>query len=145
MPGMVQKALSAANAGPCSIEKKISDSTASWGAEPRIEPRRGPSHSAAAVPPTTKSADAAIFAASRTRAEESIRRSGGATAPTPRSSPPPLLRSALVDLLELALRPLHRVFRLHALHALGVHVGDDVLGERLGGLRGRRAGVTEQP
>jgi hypothetical protein len=66
---MVQNALSAANAGPCSSVKKISESTASWGVAPTMEPRRGPSHSAAAVPPRTKSADAAIFAASRVRAE----------------------------------------------------------------------------
>jgi hypothetical protein len=29
MPGMVQNALSAAKAGPCSMEKKISETTAS--------------------------------------------------------------------------------------------------------------------
>src|SRR6266850_2462874 len=52
---------------------------------------------------------------------------------------------AFVDLLQLALRPLHGVLGLHALHGLGVHVGDDVLGEALGRLRRRRAGVAEQP
>src|SRR5262245_16176184 len=43
-------------------------------------------------------------------------------------------RSGFVDLLQLAFRPRHRVFGLHALRGLGVHVGDDVLGEHLGGL-----------
>src|SRR5712692_3991774 len=42
--------------------------------------------------------------------------------------------SGLVDLLELAFRPLHGVLGLHALDGLGVHVRDDVLGEGLGGL-----------
>src|SRR5205814_7674204 len=40
----------------------------------------------------------------------------------------PLLRAAwtalaLVDLLQLTLRPLHGILGLHALHGLGVHVG----------------------
>src|SRR6185295_9726940 len=39
-----------------------------------------------------------------------------------------------VDLLELALGPLHGIFGLHALNGLGVHVDDDVLGVGLGGL-----------
>src|SRR3989442_7060254 len=52
---------------------------------------------------------------------------------------------SLVDLLELTLGPLHGVLGRHALHALGVHVGDDVLREGLGGLRGGRPGVAEQP
>jgi hypothetical protein len=51
-----------------------------------------------------------------------------------RSPPSGRLVISLVDLLELAVGPLHRVLRLHALDALGVHVGDDVLGEGLGGL-----------
>src|SRR5437867_3968014 len=42
---------------------------------------------------------------------------------------------ALVDLLELGLGPLHGVLGPHALHGLGVHVDDDVLRVRLGGLR----------
>src|SRR5262249_14727797 len=50
---------------------------------------------------------------------------------------------ALVDLLELALGPLHGVLGLHALHGLGIHVHDDVLRVRLGG-RGRgRPGMPE--
>src|SRR5438552_2821123 len=51
--------------------------------------------------------------------------------------------STLVDLLELALGPLHRVLGLAALDGLGEHVDDDVLRVRLGGLRGRGAGVTQ--
>src|SRR3989440_2601807 len=65
-----------------------------------------------------------------------------------RSIEPPPVGSgplSLVDFLELTLGPLHGVLGRHALHALGVHVGDDVLGEGLGGLRGGRPGVTEQP
>src|SRR6267143_1478131 len=52
---------------------------------------------------------------------------------------------ALVDLLEFGFGPLHGVLGRHALHALGVHVGDDVLGEGLRGLRGGRSGIAEQP
>src|SRR5207247_9447689 len=50
---------------------------------------------------------------------------------------------ALVDLLELGLGPLHGVLGPHALHGLGVHVDDDVLRVRLGGLRRRRSLVAE--
>src|SRR6266850_3709033 len=50
-----------------------------------------------------------------------------------------------VDLLQFALGPLDGVLGRHALHALGVHVGDDVLREGLGGLRRGRPGVAEQP
>src|SRR5437762_3904827 len=52
---------------------------------------------------------------------------------------------ALVDLLELGLGPLHGVLGPHALHGLGVHVDDDVLRVRLGGLRRRRSLVAEHP
>src|SRR6266850_4182007 len=52
---------------------------------------------------------------------------------------------ALVDLLQLALGPLHGVLGLHALDGLGVHVRDDVLREAFGRLRRRGAGVAEQP
>src|SRR6266404_4922265 len=65
-----------------------------------------------------------------------------------RSIEPPPVGSgplSLVDLLELTLGPLHGVLGRHALHALGVHVGDDVFGEGLRGLRGGRPGVAEQP
>src|SRR2546428_2491097 len=51
----------------------------------------------------------------------------------------------LVDLLQLGLRPLHGVLGRHALHGLGVHVGDDVLREALGGLGRGGPGVAEQP
>src|SRR5215831_8950120 len=51
--------------------------------------------------------------------------------------------SCFVDLLQLALGPLHGVLGLRALHGLGVHVDDDVLRVRLGGLRGGRAGMPE--
>src|SRR5262249_26055574 len=51
--------------------------------------------------------------------------------------------SGLVDLLELALGPLHRVLGLGALHGLGVHVHDDVLRVGLGGLGRGRPGVAE--
>ena len=47
-----------------------------------------------------------------------------------------------VDLLQLALGPLHGLLGRHALDGLGVHVGDDVLGQHLGGLGVRRAGVA---
>src|SRR4029450_3933725 len=60
-------------------------------------------------------------------------------------SPVRSVRLALVDLLQLALGPLHGILGAHALHALGVHVGDDVLGEGLGRLGGGRARVPEQP
>src|SRR5438093_4736703 len=50
----------------------------------------------------------------------------------------------LVDLFQLALRPLHGVLGRRTLHALGVHVGDDVLGERLRGLGRGRPRVPEQ-
>src|SRR6266704_5183883 len=50
---------------------------------------------------------------------------------------------ALVDLLQLALRPLGRVLGLGALDGLGEHVHDDVLRIRLRGLAGRRARVAE--
>src|SRR5437773_1865858 len=52
---------------------------------------------------------------------------------------------ALVVLLELGLGPLHGVLGPHALHGLGVHVDDDVLRVRLGGLRRRRSLVAEHP
>src|SRR5262245_14970039 len=51
----------------------------------------------------------------------------------------------LVDLLQLAVGPLHGVLRLHPLHALGVHVRDDVLCEALRRLGGGGTGVAEQP
>src|SRR5256712_9356626 len=51
----------------------------------------------------------------------------------------------LVDLLQLGLGPLHGVLGRHALHGLGVHVGDDVLREALGGLGRGGPRVAEQP
>src|SRR5438552_433757 len=51
--------------------------------------------------------------------------------------------SALVDLLELALCPLHRVLGLRALRGLGIHVHDDVLRVRLGRLRRGRPRMPE--
>src|SRR5262249_839083 len=48
--------------------------------------------------------------------------------------------TSAVALLEFLLGPLHRVLCGHALHRLGVHVGDDVLGPNLGGLRVGRPG-----
>src|SRR5262249_37668077 len=51
--------------------------------------------------------------------------------------------SCFVDLLQLALGPLHGVLGLHALHGLGIHVDDDVLRVRLGRFRRRRAGMAE--
>src|SRR5262245_48510602 len=56
---------------------------------------------------------------------------------------PPVRGSRLVDLLELALRPLHRVLGLRALTGLGIHVDDDVLRVRLGGLGRRRPRVAQ--
>src|SRR5499425_3964416 len=50
-----------------------------------------------------------------------------------------------VNLLQLAVGPLHGILGLHALDGLGVHVGDDVLGEALRRLGGGGAGVAEQP
>src|SRR5438552_2948255 len=52
-------------------------------------------------------------------------------------------RSAFVDLLQFAFRPLHSVLGLHALDGLGVHVDDDVLRVGLGGLGRRRTGMSE--
>src|SRR5215207_6219453 len=54
----------------------------------------------------------------------------------------PLVAKLAVDALQLTRGPLHRCFRRAALDRLGVHVGDDVLGERLGGLAVRRAGMA---
>src|SRR5262245_51039906 len=53
--------------------------------------------------------------------------------------PPPVWSgwSTLVDLLQLSVGPLHGI--------LGGHVGDDVLREDLGRLRGGWPGVAEQP
>src|SRR5215470_1481588 len=56
-----------------------------------------------------------------------------------------VLSSALVDLLQLALGPRHRVLRLGARDCLGEHIDDDVLGVRLGRLGCRRAGVPQHP
>src|SRR5215468_4518311 len=50
-----------------------------------------------------------------------------------------------VDLLQLAVGPLHGVLGLHTLDSLGIHVGDDVLGEALRRLGGGGTGVAEQP
>src|SRR5579883_731347 len=50
-----------------------------------------------------------------------------------------------VDFHQLAMRPGDGVLRLHALHRLGVHVDDDVLGLHLGGLARGRPGIAEQP
>src|SRR5437764_487775 len=59
--------------------------------------------------------------------------------------PPAWTALALVDTLQLPLRPLHGVLGRRALHALGVHVGDDVLRERLCRLRRGRPRIAEQP
>src|SRR3990172_3707179 len=76
---------------------------------------------------------------------------GGSAASSPAAPPaPPAMgffneASALVDLLQFPLGPLHGVFGLHALDRLRVHVDDDVLGVHLGRLGGRRSGVSEDP
>src|SRR5262245_34099183 len=70
IPGMVQKALSAAKTGPCSRVKKISATTESWGVAAMSAPRRGPSRSTAAVTPRTKPADTTTLATSRMIQEE---------------------------------------------------------------------------
>src|SRR4030095_6459079 len=54
-------------------------------------------------------------------------------------------RLGLVDLLQLPVRPLHRVLGSHALDALREHVDDDVLREGLGGLAAGRAGMPDLP
>src|SRR5215470_18143892 len=61
--------------------------------------------------------------------------------------PPPVGSGLLtfVDLLQLSVGPLHGVLGGHTLDAFGVHVGDDVLREDLGGLRGGWPRVAEQP
>src|SRR3982074_3192652 len=51
--------------------------------------------------------------------------------------------SRLVDLPELAFRPLHGILGLHALAGLGEHVHDDVLRVRLGGLGGGRPRIAQ--
>src|SRR5712692_2147443 len=48
-----------------------------------------------------------------------------------------------IDLLQLTRSPFHGVLGVHALHGLGVHVRDDVLRVRLGGLGRRRTGEAE--
>src|SRR5262245_27549388 len=63
----------------------------------------------------------------------------------PARSGPSRFSSGFVDLLELALGPLHRVLGLHALDALGIHVGDDVLGERLGRVGRGGSRIPEEP
>src|SRR5438067_9184323 len=52
--------------------------------------------------------------------------------------------SACVDLAHFFSGPLHRFFGGHALHGLGIHVGDDVLRQHLGRLAVRRAGVARR-
>src|SRR5262245_2238898 len=77
-----------------------------------------------------------------------VRVRGSATAPTESGAPPAIgffTTGSPIDFLQLALGPLHRVFRLHALHALGEHVDDHVLAVDLGGLRRRRSGVADDP
>src|ERR1700675_778393 len=76
---MVQNALSAAKAGPCSRVKKISATTESWGVAAMRAPRRGPSRSTAAVTPRTKPDDTTILAIRKTIQEEPgvIARAGG--------------------------------------------------------------------
>src|SRR5438132_3456061 len=54
-------------------------------------------------------------------------------------------RLCLIDLLELAFRPLHGILGLHALAGLGVHVDDDVLRVRLRGLGRRRPRIAQHP
>src|SRR5688572_15070588 len=51
--------------------------------------------------------------------------------------------SGLVDLLQLALGPLDGLFGSQPLDALGEHVDEDVLGQRLGGLAAGGAGVAD--
>src|SRR5262249_32882282 len=60
--------------------------------------------------------------------------------------PPPVGSGSLtfVDLFQLTFGPLHGVLGGHALHTLGVHVGDDVLREGFGGFGRRGSGVAEQ-
>src|SRR6266481_5623426 len=50
-----------------------------------------------------------------------------------------------VNLTQFTGRPLDRILGLHALHALGEHVHDDVLRVDLGGLRRRLPRVPEDP
>src|SRR2546423_1627840 len=56
----------------------------------------------------------------------------------------PRVATLAVDALQLTRGPLHRRLGRPALDRLGVHVGDDVLRERLGGLAVRRAGVARR-
>src|SRR3546814_6050549 len=51
-------------------------------------------------------------------------------------------RSGLVHLEQLALAPLDGFLGRGALQCLGVHVGDDVLRQHLGGLRTGRPGIA---
>jgi len=67
---MVQKALSAAKASPCSMAKKMSDTTASWGTAATRPPTRGPRRSTAAVPPRVNPADRATFEIKSTDSDE---------------------------------------------------------------------------
>src|SRR5262245_3012725 len=73
---------------------------------------------------------------------------GSATAPTESGAPPAIgffTTGSPINFLQLALGPLHRIFRLRALHALGEHVDDHVLAVDLGGLGRGRAGMADDP
>src|SRR2546422_2753059 len=61
-----------------------------------------------------------------------------------RLTAPRLESRPVVDLANLFMRPRHRGFGRHALDCLGVHVGDDVLGQHLGGLPVRQPGVARR-
>src|SRR5678816_93897 len=69
----------------------------------------------------------AMNSVSRTRVGKSSQK---ASAPSRSSIRPPLAaitRSGRVDLPDLLGRPLHRLLGRHALHRLGIHVGDDAV------------------
>src|SRR5215472_7405499 len=50
-----------------------------------------------------------------------------------------------VHLYQFFMRPFDRVFGLHSLHGLSVHIDDDVLGLNFCRLLARRPGIARQP
>src|SRR5437867_12742900 len=98
-----------------------------------------------------------IAARRRSLSRKRVRPDGGAavvrargsattsTAPPAPPAPPAIgcFTGSPVNFLELARGPLHRIFGLHALRGLGVHVGDDVLRVDLAGLGVRRTSVAD--
>src|SRR5262245_30711081 len=104
---------------------------------------------ASSRPPPWRSTPCSPRPLPRTSVNEGNRRGCEARArPTAARSaigPGATLGLAFVDLLELDFRPLDAVRWGGPLDGLGVHVRDDVLGQRLGGVRGGRTCPANHP